>query len=98
MRRVVAGLVVAAAVVTGCASTETSVEGDVIYANNCARCHGSDLGGRVGPSLAAGSEAAAKDDAAYRQAILNGPRAMPAFTRFSDEQISAVISYIRSQQ
>lgn len=87
-----------ALVAGGCAGAETSVEGDVIYANNCARCHRADLSGGVGPALGAGSQAAAKDDSAYRLAIRNGPGSMPSYDGFSDEQVAAVIAFIRSQQ
>lgn len=82
----------------GCATAEQSLDGEVIYANRCARCHGADLAGGSGPALGAGSEAAAKDDEHYRTVIVGGRGAMPAFRSLSDQQVDAVINYLRTEQ
>jgi mono/diheme cytochrome c family protein len=81
--------------VSGC--SETSTDGAVLYRKFCAACHGSDLSGGVGTSLAAGTRAAAQDDAAYRAVIRDGTTGMPA-TGLDELQIDAVIAYVRQLQ
>ncbi len=73
--------------------------GTEIYELVCARCHGSQLGGGVGPALDAGSDAAANTDAYYQQTISRGRGRMPSFgSSLSDEQIDLVIDFLREQQ
>ncbi len=70
-----------------------------IYDQLCARCHGSDLEGQIGPALGPGSLAADEDDEFIRATILNGRGRMPSFDRtLSDEQIERVIAYLRAEQ
>ena len=82
----------------GCSSAETSLDGEVIYVNNCSSCHAADLSGGRGAPLDAGSEAAAKSDTEYFAAIRSGPKIMPTFGSLSDQQVNAVIAYIRELQ
>jgi len=81
--------------------------GAVLYAQSCASCHGSDLRGTdVGPSHL--SEVYAPDhhpDSSFRAAIEQGTRAhhwdfgdMSPVTGLSDEEIDAIIAYVREQQ
>jgi mono/diheme cytochrome c family protein len=75
--------------------------GETIFQQNCAACHGADLSGGVGKPLNAGSDAAAKSDAELLQIITNGVSgtAMPAWgSSLSEEEIAAVLAYIRSRQ
>ena len=83
---------------TACTSAEDSLDGQVIYANNCSRCHGVDLGGRQGVALDGDSEAAGKPDVDYIAAIRSGPGIMPRFEGLSDGQVTAVIAYLRQLQ
>ena len=83
-------------VLTGC--RETSTSGPAIYVSTCSACHGVDLTGSVGGSLAAGSEYAALSDLEYQTVIREGTVDMPANRSLSDEQLDALIAYIRSEQ
>ncbi len=77
MKKLAGALVTIAILLTGCSE---STDGAVLYRKHCAACHGSDLAGNVGPSLAAGSEAADEADAAYTAVIREGTTDMPAST------------------
>jgi mono/diheme cytochrome c family protein len=76
-------------------TTEVSLEqGEKIFSNNCAACHGRDGGGVVGPALADNEKLA--DTTHVLKRILNGKGSMPAFgNRFSDQDIADVASFIR---
>ena len=66
-----------------------------IYQQNCAGCHGDEGGGGVGPALA--GNRALEDAAQTTNRIVNGGGGMPAYGgRLSEEQISAVVTYIRT--
>ncbi len=76
-----------------------AVDGAGLYAANCASCHGAggEGMGTVFPALA-GNDALADADFVIRT-VLNGVpgTAMPAFGgRFSDEEVAAVVSYVRT--
>ena len=77
----------------------TEVSGAAIYQSVCAGCHMADGRGAVGaaayPRLAGDVLLASADYAATR--VLLGSGAMPPFARsLSDEQIAAVVDYIRT--
>lgn len=72
--------------------------GEEIYLQLCARCHGPDLGGGVGPDLGPGSEAAAEDDDYLEFTIRNGRGRMPSFASLSDAQLDRLIAHIREAQ
>lgn len=76
-----------------------AADGAGLYAANCASCHGKagEGMGAVFPALA-GNDALADADFVIRT-VLNGVpgTAMPAFGgRFSDEEVAAVVSYVRT--
>jgi mono/diheme cytochrome c family protein len=72
--------------------------GAEIYAANCARCHGSDGAGGIGPQLSDGAVVAAypaPDDEAI--VVSDGMGAMPGFEgALTTEQIAAVVEYTRT--
>ncbi len=78
-----------------------------LYATNCASCHGSDLRGTDrGPShLSIVYEPNHHSDDSFRSAIAQGARAhhwnfgdMPAMAGLDDDEVDAVIAFIRSEQ
>ena len=82
-------------------------DGATVYEARCASCHGTDLRGTdKGPSqLSIVYEPGHHGDDSYRSAIRNGAQQhhwpfgdMPAIESITDDQIEAVISYIRGQQ
>lgn len=84
-----------------------STEGAVVYAAQCASCHGADLRGTdKGPSqLSIVYEPNHHGDDSYRSAIANGAPQhhwgfgnMPAIEGLTAEQVEDVIAYIRSEQ
>jgi mono/diheme cytochrome c family protein len=76
-------------------------KGAMVFAQNCAGCHGPDAqGGSVGPTLVS-AELKAQSDDFFRQTILNGRTgtAMPAWgDRLSTLDIEDVIAFLRSKQ
>ncbi len=81
--------------------------GAEVYANSCASCHGADLRGTdKGPSqLSIVYEPNHHPDDSYRSAIANGARQhhwsfgdMPPVEGLNDEEVEAVIGFIRSEQ
>ena len=82
-------------------------DGATAYEARCASCHGTDLRGTdTGPSqLSIVYEPNHHGDEGYRSAIRNGAPQhhwdfgdMPAISDITDEQIEAVIAYIRGEQ
>ena len=89
-------------------------EGESIYQNNCARCHGDQLEGQVGPQLQnvferygweeGDSEARAAVEETIRGTLQNGRYVptgaiMPSFANvLTDDAMDAVIDYIFEQQ
>lgn len=75
-------------------------QGAVVY-ENCAPCHGADAqGGAVGPTLVS-AEMKAKDDAYYRDVIINGiaDTAMPVWGgTLSTQDVEDVIAFLRFKQ
>ena len=98
--RVVAVIVVLLAVVfAGCSDPADGKYGADLFGATCARCHGSDLAGGVGPPLGAASGAEALTDEQIAGVISVGPGAMPAFAdRFTDAQVESLIDYLRERQ
>jgi mono/diheme cytochrome c family protein len=110
-RRVLLVVVITAIMLTGCAETAAPevpvaeggtadpvlVEGRQVWQAQCARCHGGAGGGGAGPSLRGPWPADRQPDAATMFATIHDGRgAMPRFgTALSDEEIRAVIRYVR---
>ena len=70
--------------------------GKSLFEGNCVLCHGIGGTGGRGPGLNRARLARAADDAALRSVIANGiPPGMPS-SAFTDEQLAAVVSYVRS--
>lgn len=98
----------------GCSSGDSSgsngdstEQGEAVYQQSCASCHGSDLRGTdKGPShLSQVYEPGHHPDAAFRSAIENGAQAhhwdfgdMAPVPGLNDDEINAVIAFIRHQQ
>ena len=111
--RIVLPLLVASMVSTlaACADTSTDdtllVAGEQLYQTSCAACHGVDLRGTTaGPSqLSIVYEPAHHPDESYRRAITEGVAAhhwdfgdMAPIPGLTDEQVTAIIAYVRSVQ
>jgi len=82
------------------ATCTTEIPGDAtgeqIYLQLCARCHGEELEGRVGPALGSGSNSAGQPDEFLAFTIENGRGRMPSFSTVLDEdQIDLLVAYIR---
>lgn len=108
----VAALMTAAVVlvVGACSGDDRSAsgsDGEALYKQACASCHGSDLQGTdKGPShLSQVYEPGHHPDAAFRAAVVSGARAhhwdfgdMAPVPGLTDAEIEAIIGYIREQQ
>ena len=71
--------------------------GATVFAENCARCHGSDGGGGLGPQLSGGAVAKDLSEAEEVAVVTNGRSGMPAFGGdLSPEQIKQVVAYTRT--
>lgn len=80
-------------------TTEAMFDPVVAYEATCARCHGVDLGGGEGPALGPTSHSLSEPDEHLFEAIKFGRDEMPAFIdELTDEQILAIIAYIREVQ
>jgi cytochrome c551 len=94
-----AGALLALMLLAACGGPAADASGAEIYDQVCARCHGADLGGRIGPALGAGSDVASAPDEYLYTTIERGRGSMPSFSRTLDEQqIDRVVSYLRAQQ
>lgn len=84
-------------------SPDQIMEFNILYAQNCAGCHGTAGNGGAGNALRDPVFLAIADDSAIRNATSNGVRgtAMPAFAQsaggmLTDKQVDALVSGIRS--
>ena len=69
-------------------------EGNALYAQHCAACHGSNGAGVSGPPLDGGE---LSDDRSVIRQILRGSGHMPAFGSVLDDfDVAAVVTYIRT--
>ena len=100
MKAVLAAALLAAGSLTACSGRPAEdTTGEEIYVQLCARCHGDDLGGGIGPALGAGSAAADEPDEFVRFTIVNGRGSMPSFsTSLDEEQVERLVEYIREVQ
>ncbi|HEX6312055.1 MAG TPA: cytochrome c [Acidimicrobiia bacterium] len=72
--------------------------GAELYAANCARCHGAEGGGGIGPRLSDGAVVEAFPDAADEVVVVtDGRGSMPSFAeRLSAAEIRDVVEYTRT--
>lgn len=72
--------------------------GAEIYGASCARCHGADGGGGIGPQLSDGAVVEAFPDPADEVAVVtDGRGSMPAFGgSLSETEIQQVVDYTRT--
>ncbi len=72
--------------------------GAAIYAERCARCHGADGGGGIGPQLGDGAVAERLDVDEMVAVVTQGRNTMPAFGgTLDDEEIREVAEYVRER-
>ena len=72
-------------------------EGQLIYAGNCAECHGKDLKGPDGPSLVGHLKFGEQDPEKYESIAKGRPGGMPPFeTELGRERIWKVLAYVDS--
>ena len=74
------------------------LDGAVLYQQHCAVCHGADGDGGVGTPLNLPDFLDVASDEYLRTTLREGRpgRVMPAFRAFGDEEIDAIIAYLRS--
>ncbi|MCW9023988.1 MAG: c-type cytochrome [Gammaproteobacteria bacterium] len=79
-------------------SIHASEDGALLYAQNCAVCHGNHGNGGVGVPLALPDFQYAVTDRFLELSIRHGRpgRIMPAFNQLSDKQVKAIVKHIRS--
>ncbi len=96
LRKSVSSIVVIGALVAGCGG-ETALDGPTIYANQCARCHGSEGQGGSGPALDSGGRLTGWEEAEIREVIRRGVRgtAMPGFQGLSELQVDNLVLYLK---
>jgi mono/diheme cytochrome c family protein len=81
------------------ASVDPEATGEEIFGQICARCHGADLSGGVGPAIGPGSNATSQPDEFLTLTITRGRGRMPSFqSTLSEEQIARVVAYVRQRQ
>lgn len=92
-------LVAVALTASACGGPAEDATGEDIYLQVCARCHGADLGGGVGPALGAESGAADRSDEFLVDTVTHGRGRMPSFSQtLTDGQIERVVAYLRAVQ
>jgi mono/diheme cytochrome c family protein len=81
------------------AATSASNPGAAIFDSQCARCHGSNGGGNIGPKLNGGAVTRAFQNADAELVVVTyGRGGMPAFAnRLSPEQLREVVDFTRTQ-
>lgn len=87
--------------VAGAVDAKTVGAGQVHFARTCARCHGPDAEGLIGPNLADDSWQHGGQVRQVFNTIVNGvpAKGMPPWGRaIAPEEIAALVSYIRSVQ
>ena len=69
-------------------------QGETVYSANCARCHGPDGEGGVGPQLGDGAVEANLTLEEHTEVVTDGRNGMPAWEgQLSPEEIDAVVQY-----
>jgi len=75
-----------------------ALDGALLYYQKCAVCHGEEGSGGVGVPLNLPDFLAVASDDYFRSTLRNGRpgRVMPAFPRLMDDEIDALVAYLRS--
>jgi mono/diheme cytochrome c family protein len=77
-------------------SGEYPSDGEQLYRQSCASCHGGDGQGGVGPQLA-GVVEEKYTPTEHTELVLSGKGAMPAFgSTLGDDEIAAIVAYERT--
>lgn len=105
---IVTVVVLTAITACGADGPRTALErGEAIYGANCAQCHGAELAGTErGPSLLDPAYAPSElSDVQFADSIRNGAGArlwefgpMPANGALTDDQIDAILTFVRAMQ
>lgn len=74
---------------------EVELDGDAIYANSCAACHGADLSGAVGPDLTKVGSKLSEDE--ITEIVLNGKGDMPPIS-ISQEEADVIAEWLSENQ
>jgi mono/diheme cytochrome c family protein len=70
----------------------TGADGEAVFANNCASCHGAEGAGGTAPALAGRGDL---DENEVETIVRNGGGGMPAFEgQLEDDEIDAVVDYV----
>jgi len=81
----------------GGAAAHGGSPGAAIFASNCAKCHGADGAGLIGPQLAGTVVEKYPDVADQIAVVTSGRKGMPSFNGvLSDKQIQQVVEYTRT--
>ncbi len=73
-------------------------QGETVYSANCARCHGPDGEGGVGPQLGDGAVEENLTLEEHTEVVTNGRNGMPAWEgQLTPEEIDAVVLYEREE-
>lgn len=98
--RLLVALALVAVLLAACSpGPPDDASGEDIYVELCARCHGADMSGGVGPPLGPGSNAAAETDEFLEFTIVNGRGRMPSFSStLADDQVERLVGYMREVQ
>jgi len=79
------------------AAAQAVSPGAAIFASNCAKCHGADGAGLIGPQLAGTVVEKYPDVADQIALVTTGRKGMPSFNGvLSDKQIQEVVEYTRT--
>lgn len=73
-------------------------QGQQLFDGSCARCHGFDAAGAIGPNLQRSVLLRAENEPAFKALVQNGSptRGMPATPGLSDRELSSIAAYVRS--
>ncbi len=86
--------------VGGCVEAPAAdATGRSMYDQLCARCHGAELDGGIGPGVGPGSPSVEMSDAELATIIRDGRGRMPSLGgTLDDRQVDRVIEYMRERQ
>lgn len=97
MRRTFLTVAIALAL-SACGGSTEGLMGQELYDRSCGSCHLADGAGLAGPAVGPGSNSVNLTDDQLAAVIRVGPGTMPAFSRFSDEQVDSLVAYLRELQ